>query len=210
MSCRGRAAVNLVSVARRFWRWFRTWQPRGGPTRRSSALFSLSSASVLTRQPRRSRLPALPAHSSAGLRSCLNATRLWSCFGPRTALQSSSSQPEFAPKPPSLSDRVVLLQCVAASPCGLSDSRRVQAGGVGLSLTEASRVYMMDLWWNSAVDAQAMDRVHRQAPSCTSLEVTSLEFVSNGKELPQGLTLDVQDWAAESCECHSIRVRRLD
>lgn len=36
-----------------------------------------------------------------------------------------------------------------------------RAGGVGLSLTEASRVYMMDLWWNSAVDAQAMDRVHR-------------------------------------------------
>jgi SNF2 family DNA or RNA helicase len=36
-----------------------------------------------------------------------------------------------------------------------------KAGGVGLSLTRASRVYVMDLWWNAAVDEQAVDRVHR-------------------------------------------------
>lgn len=37
----------------------------------------------------------------------------------------------------------------------------LKAGGLALNLTEASRVYMMDLWWNPAVEDQAMDRIHR-------------------------------------------------
>lgn len=37
----------------------------------------------------------------------------------------------------------------------------LKAGGVALNLTEASRVYMMDSWWNPSVEYQAMDRVHR-------------------------------------------------
>ncbi|KAF9362385.1 DNA helicase rad5 [Mortierella sp. NVP85] len=37
----------------------------------------------------------------------------------------------------------------------------LRAGGVGLNLTAASRVYMMDPWWNYAIEAQAIDRVHR-------------------------------------------------
>ncbi len=37
----------------------------------------------------------------------------------------------------------------------------LKAGGVGLNLTAASSVYMMDLWWNPAVEDQAMQRVHR-------------------------------------------------
>ncbi|KAI8065723.1 SNF2 family N-terminal domain-containing protein [Gongronella butleri] len=35
------------------------------------------------------------------------------------------------------------------------------AGGVGLNLTCASRVIVMDPWWNYATEAQAIDRVHR-------------------------------------------------
>ncbi|KAF8966406.1 SNF2 family N-terminal domain-containing protein [Flammula alnicola] len=35
----------------------------------------------------------------------------------------------------------------------------LKAGGVALNLTEASRVYLMDSWWNPAVEA--MDRIHR-------------------------------------------------
>ena len=34
----------------------------------------------------------------------------------------------------------------------------LRAGGVGLNLTCANKAYMMDLWWNSAVEDQAMDR----------------------------------------------------
>lgn len=37
----------------------------------------------------------------------------------------------------------------------------LRAGGVGLNLTCAQRVYMMDPWWSFAVEAQAIDRVHR-------------------------------------------------
>ncbi|KAI9829539.1 MAG: DNA helicase rad5 [Phylliscum demangeonii] len=37
----------------------------------------------------------------------------------------------------------------------------LRAGGVGLNLTQAQRVYMMDPWWSFAVEAQAIDRVHR-------------------------------------------------
>ncbi|PSR79728.1 DNA repair protein rad-5 [Coniella lustricola] len=37
----------------------------------------------------------------------------------------------------------------------------LKAGGVGLNLTSAKRVFMMDPWWSYAVEAQAIDRVHR-------------------------------------------------
>ncbi|KAK1294442.1 hypothetical protein QJS10_CPA16g01178 [Acorus calamus] len=37
----------------------------------------------------------------------------------------------------------------------------LKASGVGINLTAASRVYLVDPWWNPAVEEQAMDRVHR-------------------------------------------------
>jgi superfamily II DNA or RNA helicase len=37
----------------------------------------------------------------------------------------------------------------------------LRAGGVGLTLTEADYVVLLDPWWNPAVEAQAVDRVHR-------------------------------------------------
>ncbi|KAK5167617.1 DNA helicase rad5 [Saxophila tyrrhenica] len=37
----------------------------------------------------------------------------------------------------------------------------LRAGGVGLNLTVANKVFMMDPWWSWAVEAQAIDRVHR-------------------------------------------------
>ncbi|KIJ22170.1 hypothetical protein PAXINDRAFT_64144 [Paxillus involutus ATCC 200175] len=37
----------------------------------------------------------------------------------------------------------------------------LKAGGVGLNLTCASHVFMMDCWWNAAIESQAIDRVHR-------------------------------------------------
>eukprot|EP00198_Chlamydomonas_reinhardtii_P009660 XP_001698997.1 SWI/SNF2 superfamily protein [Chlamydomonas reinhardtii] len=37
----------------------------------------------------------------------------------------------------------------------------LKAGGVGMNLTAASAVHLMDPWWNPAVEEQAMDRVHR-------------------------------------------------
>jgi non-specific serine/threonine protein kinase len=47
-----------------------------------------------------------------------------------------------------------------------NDSCRVflislKAGGVGLNLTAADYVYIVDPWWNPAVEQQAIDRTHR-------------------------------------------------
>ncbi len=37
----------------------------------------------------------------------------------------------------------------------------LKAGGVGLNLTKAEYVFMLDPWWNPAVEQQAIDRAHR-------------------------------------------------
>ncbi|KAF7543997.1 hypothetical protein G7046_g9884 [Stylonectria norvegica] len=45
----------------------------------------------------------------------------------------------------------------------------LKAGGVALNLTEASRVYIVDPWWNPAAEWQSADRCHRigQTRPCT-------------------------------------------
>lgn len=37
----------------------------------------------------------------------------------------------------------------------------LKASGTGINLTAASQVYLLEPWWNPAVEEQAMDRVHR-------------------------------------------------
>jgi SNF2 family DNA or RNA helicase len=37
----------------------------------------------------------------------------------------------------------------------------LKAGGLGLNLTAADTVYLLDPWWNPAVESQAIDRAHR-------------------------------------------------
>ncbi|KAK4888887.1 DNA helicase rad5 [Elasticomyces elasticus] len=53
----------------------------------------------------------------------------------------------------------------------------LRAGGVGLNLTCAKRVFMMDPWWSFAVEAQAIDRVHRMGQT---EEVKVVRFVVEG------------------------------
>lgn len=45
----------------------------------------------------------------------------------------------------------------------------LKAGGVALNLTEASKVYLIDPWWNPAAEWQSADRCHRigQGRPCT-------------------------------------------
>ena len=38
---------------------------------------------------------------------------------------------------------------------------RLKAGGFGLNLTSADYVFILDPWWNPAVEEQAMSRAHR-------------------------------------------------
>lgn len=37
----------------------------------------------------------------------------------------------------------------------------LKAGGLGLNLTKADYVFLLDPWWNPAIEAQAVDRAHR-------------------------------------------------
>lgn len=50
-------------------------------------------------------------------------------------------------KPPENTNTVLLLS--------------LKAGGVGLNLTTASKVFLMDPWWSPSVEEQAIDRIHR-------------------------------------------------
>ncbi len=43
----------------------------------------------------------------------------------------------------------------------------LKAGGIGLNLTAASWVFLLDPWWNPAVEAQAIDRTHRIGQTST-------------------------------------------
>ncbi|MDR2200851.1 MAG: DEAD/DEAH box helicase [Puniceicoccales bacterium] len=49
-------------------------------------------------------------------------------------------------------------QCVGNSAIMLIS---LKAGGVGITLTAAESVFLMDPWWNPSTEKQAMDRVHR-------------------------------------------------
>ena len=53
----------------------------------------------------------------------------------------------------------------------------MKAGGVGLNLTAAEYVFLLDPWWNPAVEAQAVDRAHRIGQRHT---VITYKFISKG------------------------------
>ena len=64
----------------------------------------------------------------------------------------------------------------------------LRAGGVGLNLTAAKRVFMMDPWWSFAVEAQAIDRVHRMGQD---EEVKVVRFIVGGSI--EGRMLKIQE-----------------
>ncbi|KAL7547677.1 hypothetical protein ACHAWF_010962 [Thalassiosira exigua] len=51
------------------------------------------------------------------------------------------------------------------------------ASGTGINLTRANWCFMMDVWWNEAVESQAMDRIHRISQT---RKVNVLRFVMKG------------------------------
>jgi superfamily II DNA or RNA helicase len=55
-------------------------------------------------------------------------------------------------------ERVARFESDASCPIFLIS---LKAGGVGLNLTAADYVFLLDPWWNPAVESQAIDRAHR-------------------------------------------------
>ncbi|KAI9795698.1 MAG: DNA helicase rad5 [Piccolia ochrophora] len=84
--------------------------------------------------------------------------------------------------------RAVVLTEFAASKKAVVLLLSLRAGGVGLNLTHAKRVFMMDPWWSFAVEAQAIDRVHRMGQEDA---VTVHRFIV--KESVEQRMLKIQD-----------------
>jgi hypothetical protein len=55
----------------------------------------------------------------------------------------------------------------------------LKAGGTGLNLTQADYVYLVDPWWNPAVENQAIDRSHRigQTQNVTAIRLISPDTI---------------------------------
>jgi superfamily II DNA or RNA helicase len=64
----------------------------------------------------------------------------------------------------------------------------LKAGGHGLNLTAADYVYLLDPWWNPAVEAQAIDRAHRIGQTRT---VIATRLVTKGRIVENVLELQV-------------------
>ncbi|KAL8892561.1 MAG: hypothetical protein Q9215_000558 [Flavoplaca cf. flavocitrina] len=84
--------------------------------------------------------------------------------------------------------RATTITSFAESKKGMVLLLSLRAGGVGLNLTAAKRVFMMDPWWSFAVEAQAIDRVHRMGQD---EEVKVVRFVVSGSI--EGRMLKIQE-----------------
>ncbi|KAL9612498.1 MAG: hypothetical protein Q9167_002929, partial [Letrouitia subvulpina] len=84
--------------------------------------------------------------------------------------------------------RAAVIREFDTSPRGMVLLLSLRAGGVGLNLTAARRVYMMDPWWSFAVEAQAIDRVHRMGQEG---EVKVLRLIVRGSI--EGRMLKIQE-----------------
>lgn len=62
----------------------------------------------------------------------------------------------------------------------------LKAGGVGLNLTAAEYVFLLDPWWNPAIEAQAVDRAHRIGQTKT---VFTYKFITKNTVEEKILTL---------------------
>jgi SNF2 family DNA or RNA helicase len=71
----------------------------------------------------------------------------------------------------------------------------LKAGGLGLNLTAAEYVFLLDPWWNPAVEAQAIDRTHRigQTRSIFAYRLIAKETVEERVLELQGAKKEIAD-----------------
>lgn len=80
----------------------------------------------------------------------------------------------------------------------------LKAGGLGINLTHANYVILLDPWWNPAIESQATDRAHRIGQQrCVSVirlicQQTIEEKILRLHEKKQSMSDDVLDGTAES------------
>jgi superfamily II DNA or RNA helicase len=74
-------------------------------------------------------------------------------------------------------DRAAVVQAFKAYPAPCPFFISLKVGGTGLNLSEASYVFLLDPWWNPAVENQAIDRSHRLGQHQA---VTVYRFITRG------------------------------
>ena len=77
-----------------------------------------------------------------------------------------------------LAERKSVLARFKADPSIAAILLSLKAGGEGLNLQEASRVYLLEPWWNPAVEMQAVQRAHRIGQS---RKVIATRFITMSK-----------------------------
>jgi len=76
-----------------------------------------------------------------------------------------------------LTERKTVLDRFKADPSIAVILLSLKAGGEGLNLQEASRVYLLEPWWNPAVEMQAVQRAHRIGQH---RDVIATRFITSG------------------------------
>ena len=126
--------------------------------------------------PRRARAPSSTRSSPSSSRSATTARRRSSsrssarCStspGPRSRPRASAA-PSSTGRP---RDREAVVARFQEDPACSVLLVSLKAGGVGLNLTAAEYVFLLDPWWNPAAEAQAIDRAHRIGPDAGRLRL---------------------------------------
>ncbi|KAH6770020.1 Helicase protein with RING/U-box domain-containing protein [Perilla frutescens var. hirtella] len=85
----------------------------------------------------------------------------------------------------------------------------LKAGGVGLNLTAASNVFLMDPWWNPAVEEQAIMRIHRIGQKLT-VRVRRFIVKNTVEERMQQVQARKQRMIAGALTDEEVRSTRLE
>jgi SNF2 family DNA or RNA helicase len=90
----------------------------------------------------------------------------------------------------------------------------IKAGGVGVNLTAADYVFIVDPWWNPAVEMQAMDRAHRigqkkpvfvyKMIAKDSIEEKILELQKSKKKLVEDI-ITTEESLAKTIDAETIK-----
>lgn len=79
----------------------------------------------------------------------------------------------------------------------------LKAGGLGLNLTAANKVVLIDPWWNPAQEDQAVDRIHRLGQT---RPVEIVRFIARGSLEERILDLQVGRPSFSPASCVSRRM----
>ncbi|NXN74375.1 HLTF factor, partial [Himantopus himantopus] len=117
--------------------------------------------------------------------------------------------------------RVEAIQCFQSSQAGSPTVMllSLKAGGVGLNLTAASRVFLMDPAWNPAAEDQCFDRCHRLGQKHTvvitkfivkdSVEENMLKIQNKKRELAAGAFATKKPSASEAKQTKINEIKAL-